>query len=118
MTLKTLTLSKLNLIFFNESFNVSKVKKKKAGTNFILLSQSRNMIGRFIETYFQRPIMNLQFLRNGRTQKYLTQFQNILASSPQKKWEVLRNKYLYFGRYGIVGKEFQEVHPEPFLTNF
>ena len=40
---KTVTLSKLNFIFY-EKF---KKKEKEAGTNFFLLSQWKNLIGRF-----------------------------------------------------------------------
>ena len=40
---KTVTLSKLNFIFY-EKF---KKQEKEAGTNFFLLSQWKNLIGRF-----------------------------------------------------------------------
>ena len=46
--------------------------RKKADTNFVLLSQSRNMIGRFMKTYLHRPIKILQFFTPGRIQKCLS----------------------------------------------
>ena len=47
-------------------------KEKEAGTNFILLSWSRNMIGLLMKTHLHRPIKILQFLTPGRIQKCLT----------------------------------------------
>ena len=50
----------------------SRKQEKEAGTNFVLLSQPRNMTGRFMKTYLHRPINILEFLTFGRIQKYLT----------------------------------------------
>ena len=65
---KTVTLSKLNFIFY-EKF---KKQEKEAGTNFYLLSQWKNLIGRFIKIYLNRPIKILQLLIPGNIQKCLT----------------------------------------------
>ena len=56
--------------------------KKEAGINFLSLSWSRNMIGRFMKTYVHKPIKILQFLARGTIQKCLTQLRNILAFPP------------------------------------
>ena len=37
-------------------------QEKEAGTNFVLFYRSRNMIGRFMETYLHKPIKILQLL--------------------------------------------------------
>ena len=63
-------------LFFLEK---SKKQGKEAGTNFALLSSSRNVIEQLMETYSLRPIKILQFLAPWRTQKCLTEVQNILA---------------------------------------
>ena len=47
----------------------SKNEEKEAGTNFVLLSRSRNMIGRFMKTYLHKPIKILQFLSRGKILK-------------------------------------------------
>ena len=60
-----------NQIFFF-SHKSSKKKEKEAGTNFPLLSRSRNMIGWFIKTSLHKPIKILQFLSHGEIQKCLT----------------------------------------------
>ena len=39
-----------------------KASQKEAGTRFVLLSQSKNMIERSIKTYLQRPIEIFPFL--------------------------------------------------------
>ena len=49
---------KLNIIFYE----MSKKQEKEAGTYFILLSQSRNIIERYMKTYLHSPINILQFL--------------------------------------------------------
>ena len=57
-------------IFF--SHKSSKKQEKEAGTNFVFLLWSRNMIGLFIKTYLHSPIKILQFLSRGKIQKCLT----------------------------------------------
>ena len=64
MTVKTATLCK-KLFFFFQSL---KIKKKEAGTEFILISQWRNMIQQFMKPHLVRLIM---ILHSGRIQKYL-----------------------------------------------
>ena len=54
---KAVTLCKR--IFFNEK---SKKQEKETGTNFVLLSLSRNIIWKFMKTYLHRPIKTPQFL--------------------------------------------------------
>ena len=46
--------------------------KKEAGTNFIWLCQSTNMVAKFKKTYLYRPIKILQFLTPSTIQKFLT----------------------------------------------
>ena len=46
----------------------SRKQEKKAGTNFVLWSQSSNMIGRFMKAYFHRPIKSLQSLTTVKSQ--------------------------------------------------
>ena len=60
ITVKTVTLCKK--LYF--------LKKIEAGTNFALLCQSRNMVGR--KAYLYRPIKVLQCLTPARIQKCLT----------------------------------------------
>ena len=50
----------------------SKKQEEEAGPTFLLLSQSRNVILKFMESYLNRPITVLQFLTPGRIQKCLT----------------------------------------------
>ena len=53
----------LKLIFYNiilDNLN-SKKKGKEANTNFVLFSWSRNIIVRFMKTYFHRPINIVKF---------------------------------------------------------
>ena len=57
----------------------SKIQEKEAGTNFVLSSQSQNIIGQFMKTYLHRPIKILQFLTPARIQKCSKYLQNILA---------------------------------------
>ena len=54
---------KLNLFCFHKTF---KMQGKEAGTNFILFSRSRNMIGQFTKTYLYRPIKILQLFTRRR----------------------------------------------------
>ena len=68
ITVKTVTLCK-KLDFFHGK---SKKQKNEAGTNFVLLCQSRNMVGQFKKNYLHRPITILQNLTSARIQKYLT----------------------------------------------
>ena len=58
ITVKTLTIEK-------NYFFLEKVKKQGKGacTKFVLLSQSRNTIGSFMESCFHRPITILQFFK-------------------------------------------------------
>ena len=62
-TIKTATLWKLHFIFFHEN---SRKEEEEADTNFVLLSQSRNVIGQFIKTYLhdQSRIYNSSHLEN------------------------------------------------------
>ena len=64
---KTVKLYK-NFIF---SLKVLKAKKE-AGTNFILLCRSKNVVGQFRKAYFYRPVKILHFLTPARFQKRLT----------------------------------------------
>ena len=50
---KTVTLCK-KLYFIHGKFK--KEAEKEAGTNFVLLFQSRNMVEQFKKTYLHRPI--------------------------------------------------------------
>ena len=54
-------------IFF--SHKNSKKKAKEACTNFVLLSQSRNMIGLFMKIYLHKPIKIQQFFSRGKHNK-------------------------------------------------
>ena len=58
ITVKTVTIEK-------NYFFLEKVKKQGKGacTKFVLLSQSRNTIGSFMESCFHRPITILQFFK-------------------------------------------------------
>ena len=47
-------------------------QEKDAGTNFVLLCQSRNMIFEFEKAYLQTPFKILRFPTPTRIQKYLT----------------------------------------------
>ena len=51
---------------------MSQKQEKEAGTNFVLLCQSRNMVGQFKKAYLHRPIKILHFLTPARIQKRLT----------------------------------------------
>lgn len=42
-------------------------KKQEADTNFILFSRSKNMIGKFMKIYSQRPIKILEFITSKKT---------------------------------------------------
>ena len=55
------------------------MQEKQASTNFVLLSQSRNVTEKFIKFYLKRPIKVLQFPTSGRIKKCLSQLQNILV---------------------------------------
>ena len=56
---KTVALCRLNFIL---SFcKKSKIQETKAGNNFVLLPQLRNMIDKLIKFYLQRPLKVLQF---------------------------------------------------------
>ena len=68
MTVKTVTSYKKHYSFHYKS----KKKEKEAGTNFVLLCQSINMVGQFRKAYLHRPIKILHFLTAARIQKYLT----------------------------------------------
>ena len=46
---KIITVKTVEILFF--SLKVLKKKDKEAGTNFVLLCQSRNMVGQFKKTY-------------------------------------------------------------------
>ena len=67
----------MELCFFIRSLkNQSKTKKNKkkreAGTNFVLLCQSRNMVGQFNKVYLRRSTKILHFSAPARIQKCLT----------------------------------------------
>ena len=47
-------------------------QEKEAGTNFVLLCWSRNMVGQFEKAFLHRPIKILHFLTPARIQKCLT----------------------------------------------
>ena len=56
-------------------FSITKVlksRKKIAGTNFVLLSRSRDMIGLFMKTFIHKPMKILQFFSRGEIKKCLT----------------------------------------------
>ena len=55
------------------------MQEKEAGTNLVLLCQSRNMVGQFKNVYLHRQIKILHFLTATRIEKRLTSLQNILA---------------------------------------
>ena len=59
---KTVTLK--NFIFYIKS-----LISKKAGTNLVLLSQLRNMVGQFKKAYLHSPISIIHFLTAARIQK-------------------------------------------------
>ena len=61
-----ITLCELNFIFI---YNKSKNQEKEAGTNFVLLSFSRNMIEPFMKANLQRPMKIQRFLIPERIQK-------------------------------------------------
>ena len=63
----TSILCQLNFFFIK----ILKCNKKKASTNFVFLSRSRNTIGRFMKTHLHRPIKTLQFLASGKIEKCL-----------------------------------------------
>ena len=48
------------------------MQEKAAGTNFVLLFQSRSMAGQFKKDYLHRTIKILHFLTRARVQKCLT----------------------------------------------
>ena len=60
------------------------MQEKEAGTNFVLLCQSSNMVGQFKKAYLHRPIKILHFLTPARikkktfniTSEYFTFFNN------------------------------------------
>ena len=54
------------LYFFHKNF---KKQEKNAGTDFLLLSRSRYMMGQFMKAYLHKPIKSLQFLTRWRIQK-------------------------------------------------
>ena len=68
---KTLTLVHFirNFIIFIKSL---KSQKKEAGTDFVLLCHSRNIVGQFEKVYLHKQIKILHFLTPARIQKYLT----------------------------------------------
>ena len=68
ITVKTVALCQLNF-FVHEK---SRKHEKEANPNFVLLSQSRNMIGQFVKPFLHRPVKTLPFLTLGRIQKCLT----------------------------------------------
>ena len=53
----------------------SKKSGKETGTNFVLLSPSRNLIWWFIKDYLHEPIKVLQFLSSGKIKKCLRNFE-------------------------------------------
>ena len=53
-------------------YKSSKKQEKEAGTNFPLLSRSKNMIGLFMKTYLHKAIKILQFLSSEKIKKCLT----------------------------------------------
>ena len=59
------------VLFFLVLLKVLKAKKE-AGTNFVLLCYSRNMVGQFKKAYLQRPVNILHFLTPAGIQKCLT----------------------------------------------
>ena len=67
--IKSVTFSIKLTSFFHEK---SKKQEKGAGTNFILVSQSRNLTGRFIKSYLHRRVTILLFITSARIQKCLT----------------------------------------------
>ena len=62
------------LLNFGKSLN----QEREAGSNFVLLFQSRNMVGQFKKSYLHTPIKILHFLTPAKIQTILTQLQNIL----------------------------------------
>ena len=46
--------------------------RREAGTNFVLLCQSRNMVGQFKKAYLHRSVKILHFSTPARIQKCLT----------------------------------------------
>ena len=63
-------------------------KKRKLGTNFILLCQSRNMVGQFKKDYLHRPIKFLHFLTPVRIQKCLKtlKYFSLFKNKPPVSW--------------------------------
>ena len=51
---------------------IKKKHEKETGTNFVLLSRSRNEIEQFMKTYLHRPINIPQFLTSAKIKKPLT----------------------------------------------
>ena len=50
-------------------FSLEVFKARKRSTNFVLLCQSRNMVGQFKKAYLHRPIKVLHFLTPAIIQK-------------------------------------------------
>ena len=62
----------------------------------MLLSQSRNIIGRFMKTYLHRPVKILQFVTPTRIQKYLTFYSSFFNNVPPAVWVVyIKRDFLY-----------------------
>ena len=74
-------------LFFFSLIKVVKQQEKKAGTNFLLLPVSRNVIGWFTKTYWNKPIKLLQFITLGKIQKCLTsKYFSIFSSKQPTSW--------------------------------
>ena len=63
-------------------FDESKKQEKEACTNVVLLSQSKNMIGRSMKTFLHRPIKAPQFPTPGKIQKCLTEIFSFFNKTP------------------------------------
>ena len=65
----------------------AKVFQKEVGTNFPLLSRSRDMIGWFMKTYLHQPIKILQFLwENSKMLNKTAKYFSILNNKPPASW--------------------------------
>ena len=66
--IEIITVKIVTLYFFMKSLK----NKKEVGINFVLLCQSKNMVGQFKKAYLHRPIIILHFLTPARIRKYFT----------------------------------------------
>ena len=79
----------MKLCFFIRSLKnqtkTKKTKKREAGTNFVLLCQSRNMVGQTNKVYLRRSTKILHFSTPARIQKCLTWF-SFFNKKPTASW--------------------------------